>query len=85
VLFAHCVCSTVLTASLVDEREDDSDDDHHEHEEPQTRVHTGILRLATGGRLALSEFRLRRSAQSGRRHLEVSGAFCASRPEIELL
>jgi hypothetical protein len=31
VFFSHCVGSTVLTASLVDEREDDSDDDRHEH------------------------------------------------------
>jgi hypothetical protein len=50
VLFAHCVGATVLTASLVDEREDDSDDDGHEHEEPQIRIHSGIVRLTADGR-----------------------------------
>ncbi len=50
VLFTPCVGSTVLTARLVDEWEDDSDDDRHEHEEPEIHIHTLILGLATDGR-----------------------------------
>ena len=47
--FTQCLGPTPLTARLVDEWEDESDDDRHEHEEPEIRIHTVIVREFTDG------------------------------------